>query len=107
METSVPAGAVITSPAVRLLPLTVNVLAVPAVPTVVEPRSRVPGVTVIVATAAAFTVPVTVTSCSVAPVLVEATLPLMAPAVAVLAMRVEMVVLATVPVVGVNVMVAW
>src|SRR5437763_866022 len=47
----------------KLLPVTVNVLAVPAVPAVEVPKSSVVGVTVIVATAAVLTVPVRVTFC--------------------------------------------
>src|SRR5947207_3155757 len=87
--------------AVKLLALTVKVFTVPAVPAVVVPRSSVAGATVIVG--AALTVPVTVTFWVVAPVLVSLMTPLTAPAAAVALMRALMVVLATVPPVGVSV----
>ena len=63
-------------------------------------KNTVPGVRT---PPAALTVPVRVTSCSLAPVLVSVILPLMGPWAAPLVMRTLMVVLATVPEAGVKV----
>src|SRR5207302_1363653 len=62
LEISTPVGAVMTMGAVKLVPLTVKVAAVPAVPAVVVPKLSVLGVTVTVGVATALTVPVTATS---------------------------------------------
>ena len=64
-------------------------------PAVVEPRFRLSVLTVIVGTA--LTVPLTLTSCAVAPVLLLVMLPLMPPTEAEAAMRASIVVVSTVP----------
>src|SRR5205814_1410622 len=88
---------------VKLVPLTVKVAAVPAVPAVVVPRLSVLGVTVTVGVGTALTVPVAATFCAVAPVLVSVMLPVTGPCAAAELMRALMVVVATVPDVGVSV----
>src|SRR5438552_1335128 len=89
--------------AVSLLPLTVKVLAAPAVPAIVVPRSSVVALTVMVGVGTALTVPVTVMSCWVAPALVLVRLPVIDHDLAIPVMRTLMVVLATAPTVGVSV----
>src|SRR5947209_8079496 len=93
--------------AVKLLPLTVKVFTAPAVPAVVVAKSSVAGVTVRVGVTTALTVPVTDTFCAAAPVLVSAMLPVTAPWAAAALMRALMVVVGTVPLVGVKVTVVW
>ena len=75
---------------VRSLPLTVKVWAEPAepgVPSVVLPNASVDALTAIAGAVAEKTVPLTPTSCSVAPVLVAAIVPLSVPTEAVEVMR--------------------
>src|SRR5207302_581607 len=75
LEISTPVGAVMTMGAVKLVPLTVKVAAVPAVPAVVVPKLCVLGVTLSLHDALPISVPVTATFCAVAPVLVSVMLP--------------------------------
>ena len=83
--------------AVRLTPLTVKVAAVPAVPKRVVPRASVWLLTVIDGVEGWLTVPLTLMSCSGAPVLSAAIIPLSAPSSAVEVMRARIVVEPTTP----------
>src|SRR5438445_9455 len=102
-EISTPAGAVRVRGPVRLLALTVKVVAVPAVPAVAVPRLSVLGVRVMAGVVTALTVPVAATFCAVAPVLVSVMLPVTGPCAAAELMRALIVVAATVPEAGVSV----
>ena len=83
--------------AVRLLPLTVTLWEVPAVPWVVVPRLSELVLTVMVGVGTGLTAPLTVMSCSVAPVLSAAIMPLTGPTGAVAVIRANTVVVPTVP----------
>ena len=101
-----PAGAVRMMSAVSRTPLTVKVCAAPAelgVPSVVWPNASVLLLTVICGAVVEMTVPLTLMSCSMAPVLVQAIFPLIEPIGAVEIMIARIWVVATEPFVGVRV----
>ena len=78
VDSSTPVGAVTVTVVAKSLPLTAKGCAVPAVPEVVVPRFTELLPTVSVGVAAAFTVPLTETSGSVASVLMTVIVPLIA-----------------------------